>query len=87
MRSWLAENDNHTKVDRIVFVVFLPEEVSTYQATMPYFFPLPTEAPAAEAPAEVPPAAEAPAAEVPPAEAPAAEAPAAEAPASDAPAV
>ena len=77
MRSWLAENDNHTKVDRIVFVVFLPEEVSTYQATMPYFFPLPTEAPAAEAPA----------AEVPPAEAPAAEAPAAEAPASDAPAV
>jgi len=77
VRSWLAENDNHTKVDRIVFVVFLPEEVSTYQATMPYFFPLPTEAPAAEAPA----------AEVPPAEAPAAEAPAAEAPASDAPAV
>ncbi|KAL0485090.1 O-acetyl-ADP-ribose deacetylase [Acrasis kona] len=41
VRKWMETNDNHTKIDRIIFVTFLKKEVDTYNELMPLYFPLP----------------------------------------------
>ncbi|KAL9652503.1 hypothetical protein ABK040_000075 [Willaertia magna] len=38
VRQWLEKN--HDKVDRIIFVTFLPREVDMYNTVAPYFFPI-----------------------------------------------
>ena len=39
VRRWLDTGDNHTKIDRIIFCVFLDTEKECYELLMKKFFP------------------------------------------------
>jgi len=40
VRSWLEEEDNKDKVDKIVFCTFLDNDFAIYRKLLPYFFPV-----------------------------------------------
>lgn len=40
-REWLEIAENRAKCDRIIFLVFLPNDVRVYQQYLPLYFPLP----------------------------------------------
>ncbi|XP_069116542.1 ADP-ribose glycohydrolase MACROD2-like [Argopecten irradians] len=41
MREWLEESDNADKVDRIIFCLFMPQDVLLYEELMQLYFPVP----------------------------------------------
>jgi O-acetyl-ADP-ribose deacetylase (regulator of RNase III) len=40
IRQWLEEDGNADKVDRIIFCMFLDEEMELYKQVMPAYFPI-----------------------------------------------
>lgn len=41
MRKWLETNNNADKVDRIIFCLFMPQDVALYEELMQLYFPVP----------------------------------------------
>ncbi|XP_033734812.1 ADP-ribose glycohydrolase MACROD2-like [Pecten maximus] len=42
MREWLEDSDNGDKVDRIIFCLFMPQDVVLYEELMQLYFPVPS---------------------------------------------
>eukprot|EP00091_Calanus_sinicus_P025702 TRINITY_DN9957_c0_g1_i1.p2 TRINITY_DN9957_c0_g1~~TRINITY_DN9957_c0_g1_i1.p2 ORF type:complete len:132 (-),score=41.14 TRINITY_DN9957_c0_g1_i1:71-466(-) len=40
VRGWLEENDNHEKIDRVVFCLFLQKDQDIYSKMLPLVFPV-----------------------------------------------
>jgi O-acetyl-ADP-ribose deacetylase (regulator of RNase III) len=40
VRKWLENSDNADAIDRIIFCMFLEEEMDIYQQIMPLYFPV-----------------------------------------------
>ncbi len=40
VRKWLETGDNATKVDAIIFCIFLPRDLDLYHSFAPVFFPI-----------------------------------------------
>ncbi|XP_060081575.1 ADP-ribose glycohydrolase MACROD2-like [Ylistrum balloti] len=42
VRTWLEDRDNVDKVDRIIFCLFMPQDVALYEELMQLYFPVPS---------------------------------------------